>query len=228
MPKALVVASKDLSPELGDTVLWTGAAVERVSATPKDALEVARRERPSLVVVDGADPQTTIPFMQRLREDPVARRTSIAVLSRSEALLDEQDFRRAGANLVLGGRVDPFLWNRRLEVLLYVPTRREARFPVIVDSWSRYAQEPHPAAAWALNISVRGLLIEASEPIDLGTKLDMRFSLPRDQREVRTVGQVVREAGTMGDHPRLGVEFLILLGQAREHISWFVDRSGEA
>jgi CheY-like chemotaxis protein len=227
MPKVLVVASNDLSPELGDTVLWNDA-VERVMSAPQDALEIARRERPSLVVMDGADPLTTIPILRRLREDASARRTSVAVLSRSSALLDEPDFRRAGANLVLGGRVDPFLWNRRLEVLLYVPARRDARFPVLVDSWSRYAQEPEPAPAWALNISVRGVLIEANEPIDLGAKLDMRFSLPADSRELRAVGQVVREARAMGDNPRLGVEFLILLGQARDHIAWFVDRSGEA
>jgi CheY-like chemotaxis protein len=227
MPKVLVVASNDLSPELGDTVLWT-SAVERVDSQPREALDVARRVRPNLVVVDGHDPLTTLPFLRRLREDPVARDTSIAVLSRSSALLDEEDFRRAGANLVLGGRADPFLWNRRLEVLLYVPPRREARFPILVDAWSRFAPEPDPAPGWALNISVRGVLLEASEPLDLGTKLDMRFSLPEDTHVVRAVGQVVREAGALGDHPRLGVEFLILLGQARQRIAWFVDRTGEA
>ncbi len=202
--------------------------MERITGLPQDAVDIARRERPSLVVIDGSDPLTTIPILRRLREDTVARRTSVAVLSRSSTLLDELDFRRAGANLILGGRADPFLWNRRLEVLLYVPARRDARFPVLVDSWSRYAQQPEPAPTWALNISVRGVLLEANEPIDLGTKLDMRFSLPQDYRELRAVGQVVREAGAMGDNPRLGVEFLILLGQARERIPWFVDRSGEA
>jgi len=227
MPKVLVVASNDLSPELGDTVLWT-QAVERVASQPENAIEIARRERPNLVVMDGHDPLTTLPLLRRLREDPVARDTSVAVLSRSAALLDEESFRRAGANLVLGGRADPFLWNRRLEVLLYVPRRRESRFPVVVDAWSRFASDPDPAAGWALNISVRGVLLEASEALDVGAKLDMRFSLPGDAQEVRAVGQVVREAGALGDHPRHGVEFLILLGQARERIAWFVDRTGEA
>ena len=227
MPKVLVVASSDLSPELGDTVLWT-PAVQRVSSAPQDAIEIARREHPNLVVLDVDNPTETLPLLRRLREDSVARRTSVAVLSRSAALLDEEDFRRAGANLVLGGRVDPFLWNRRLEVLLYVPPRRDTRFPILIDSWSRFAPELDPSPAWALNISVRGVLVEAADVIDVGTKLDMRFALPGDPLEVRTVGQVVRDAGAFGEHPRLGVEFLILLGQARERISWFVDRPGEA
>jgi hypothetical protein len=42
------------------------------------------------------------------------------------------------------------------------------------------------------------------------------------------MGQVVREAVPMGERTRAGVEFLILMGQARDRISWFVDRVGEA
>jgi CheY-like chemotaxis protein len=227
MPKVLLVSTNDLSPELGDTVLWSDA-VERLSGTPQDALEIARSERPGLVVLDGGDSLAALPFLRRLREDPQARRTSVAVLSRSAALLDEQDYRRAGANLILSGRVDPFLWNRRLEALLYVPPRRDTRFPVVVDAWSRFAQEGHPSPAWALNISVRGVLLETGEPLDVGAKLDMRFALPPEPGELRAVGQVVRDAGDAGDHSRLGIEFLILLGQARERIAWFVDRPGEA
>jgi hypothetical protein len=72
------------------------------------------------------------------------------------------------------------------------------------------------------------VLLETTEPLDLGTKVDLRFSLPADGPEVRTMGQVVREAVPMGERTRAGVEFLILMGQARDRISWFVDRVGEA
>ena len=73
-----------------------------------------------------------------------------------------------------------------------------------------------------------GILLETGEGLDVGTKLDLRFSLPTDIHAVRAVGQVVREAPPLGDHARSGVEFLILLGQARDRIAWFVERSGEA
>jgi CheY-like chemotaxis protein len=227
MPKVLLVASADLSPELGDTAIF-GKNIERVGAVPQEALEAARRERPNLVVLDGDDSLTVLPLVRRLRGDPVARNTSIAVLSRSASLVDEQAFRQAGANLVLGGRVDPFIWNRRLEVLMFVPPRRETRFPVTLDQWTRFAPETDPVAAWALNISVRGVLVETSDPVDLGTKVELRFALPADAEEMRAVGHVVREAGPVGDRSRAGVEFLILFGQARERIAWFVDRAGEA
>jgi len=234
MPKVLVVSSADLSPELGDTVLWS-PAVDRVSSGPGDAaLEAARRERPNMVVVDGAESVAPLAFIRRLRADPAARSASLAVLSRSPSLLDEEAFRLAGANVIFSGRVEPSLWDRRLEILLNVPPRREARFPVLVDAWSRFGPETDPMPGWALNISVRGVLLETSEPLDLGTKLDLRFSLPtripevRALSEVRTLGQVVREAPPLGEHARSGVEFLILMGAARERIAWFVDRAGEA
>jgi CheY-like chemotaxis protein len=228
MPRVLVVASTDLSPELGDTALW-GSGVQRTFASQsEEGLQAARAERPNMVVLDGDDSLTALSFVRRLRADPAARGASIAVLSRSSSLLDEEALRAAGANLVLSGRVDPSLWNRRLEILLNVPKRRDARFPVLVDSWSRFGPEVEPLPGWALNISVRGVLLETAEPLDLGTKLDLRFSLPSDGPEVRTMGQVVREGSPMGDRARAGVEFLILMGQARDRISWFVERTGEA
>lgn len=228
MPKVLVVATADLSPELGETVLWSGG-VDRVFSAPGDsALEAARRERPNVVVLDGADPQGALSFIQRLRADALARCTSVAVLSRSMSLRDEEGLRRAGANVVFSGRVDPFLWDRRLETLLNVPPRRDARFPVVVDPWSHFTPDTDPLPGWAVNISVRGVLLETTESLDVGTKLDLRFSLPPDTTDLRTVGQVVREAAPFGEHPRSGIEFLILLGEARDRIGWFVTRGGEA
>jgi CheY-like chemotaxis protein len=228
MPKVLVVASADLSPELGETVLWSGG-VDRVLALPGEpALEAARRERPNVVVVDGADPLGAVSFIRRLRADALARCSSVAVLSRSKSLIDEESLRQAGANLVFSGRVDPFLWDRRLETLLNVPPRRDARFPVVVDPWSHFSPSNDPLPGWALNISVRGVLLETAEALDVGSKVDLRFALPPDPADVRAVGQVVREAAPFGEHPRSGIEFLILLGQARDRIGWFVNRAGEA
>jgi hypothetical protein len=152
----------------------------------------------------------------------------VAAVSRTTDLRDEEVLRRAGANLVFSGRVDPTLWDRRLELLLNVPRRRETRFPMLVDPWAGLGPTSDPRAAWSINISVRGVLVETGDPMDLGTKLDMRFTLPDDTDPVQAVGQVVREAGDMGERARSGVEFLILLGKARDRIAWFVDRTGEA
>ena len=83
-----------------------------------------------------------------------------------------------------------------------------------------------PSPGWALNISVRGVLLETGEPLDVGSKLDLTLLAARRRPEVRAVGQVVREARRPRRPARgSGVEFLILQGQARDRIPRFVDRS---
>lgn len=224
MPKVLIVAGADLTPELGRTVLWR-SDIERVFAPDREAgFEAARMLRPSLVILDDTDGRATVSFICRLRADPVVQRLSVAVLSRSQSLslAEEEAFRRAGANLVLSGEVDPLLWDDRLEELLSVPRRREVRVPVRLEVWSRLAAD-HPVEGLSLNISVRGMLLETAEPLDVGTKLDLGFRLPGESQELRVVGQVVREAEPVEERPRSGIEFLILRGGARERIREFVE-----
>lgn len=222
-PRVLIVASTDLTPELGETLLWR-AGIERVfSPSPAAAKEVIPSLKPRLVVVDAADESATLRFVEELRADLATRHLSIAVLSRSRSLADEETLRNAGANAVLSGRVDPYLWDGRLEQLLEVPRRREARIPLLCEVWSQIGGGNEPRIeGWALNMSVAGVLIETEEPVDLGSKFDLAFTLPGVGDNVRAVGQVVREAGDAGGRYRSGVEFLILRGDARERIQAFI------
>src|SRR5207244_9410099 len=83
-------------------------------------------------------------LIRRLRADSHTRPTAIAVLSRSPSLADEASYRRAGANVVFAGTVHPELWDARLEELLNVPRRLEARIPVRLATWSRATPEAAP------------------------------------------------------------------------------------
>jgi CheY-like chemotaxis protein len=226
MPKVLIVAAADLGPELGRSVLWR-SDIDRVCAPTHTAgLEAARRLQPNLILLDDTDPPATLSLIAGLRDDPVVRRVSIAVLSRARALSlqEEESLRRAGANLVLSGEVEPTLWDSRLEELLDVPRRREVRVPVQFAVWSRLGPSDPAVEGLALNLSVRGMLLESDQPLDVGARLDLSFSLPRgDAAELRVVGQVVREAASTTGRPRTGIEFLILRGDARERIRAFVE-----
>ncbi len=222
MPKVLIVSRVDLTPELGRTVLWRDG-IERLfapSATP--ALEIARSEDPRLVVVDGADADAALDLIGRLRGGDGTRACSIVVVSRSPALADADALRHAGANLVLAGEADPALWDSRLDELLDVPKRLDARIRVRFEVWSRFDAADAPIEAVALNISLRGLLLETDEPLDIGTNLDLRFQLPGEDDELRAVGRVVREAEPAPDgRCRAGIELMILRGDARERLRAF-------
>jgi len=120
--------------------------------------------------------------------------------------------------VIFGGQVVPYLWDAWIEELLNVPRRRDARVPVSIAVWSHTAPGSEPARGATVNISVKGMLLETTEPLDVGSKLDLTFTLPGGM-PIRAVGQVVREHLALdGGSSRLGVEFLILRDGARDRI----------
>lgn len=220
-PRVLIVAARDLTPQLGDTVLWR-SGIERVfSPNAEAALETLPSLGARLVIVDADDPVVALRLIEDLRRDPLTRPISVAVLGRSLTLKDEDALRVAGANLVLSGKVDPTLWDTRLEELLHVPRRREVRVPVLCEAWSQIPGEPG-VEGWALNLSLRGALIETDAPLDIGTSIDLTLQLPGEGADVKAVARVVREAGGSEGRVWSGIEFLILRGDGRERLQHFI------
>ena len=225
--RILIVGPRDLASELGRTILWRGE-IERVHAPDVDAgYEAARTVQPSLLIVDAGGHEEALAFVRRMRLDPVVRSTGIAVFLPAPTIREEESLRLAGANIVLSGEVDPVLWDRRLEEILNVPYRRDARIPVRFKVWSRLEAAPDPVEAVALNISVHGMLMETLLTLEVGMKLDLRFELPDQAGEIGVVGEVVRRAGTVEGRPRSGVRFLVRRQDARERIQAFVEDSSD-
>ena len=224
MPIVLIVSSTDLTPELGETMLWR-SGIERVFVAHEDsAVSTAQRVRPDLVVVDGTDTHRAAELLRELRSEPAIGDASLAVVSRavSVSLADEEALRRAGANLVLVGPVDPSLWDWRLTALLSVPRRKHPRIPVCFGVWSDKVPARAPLEGEALNLSLRGLLLEADRSPDVGTQLDLWCRLPGQHEPLQAVGRVVWEARADGGRRRSGVEFVSLLGEARSRLRNFL------
>jgi PAS domain S-box-containing protein len=222
VPAVLIVAPSDLTSELGRTVLWRSGVERAFAGDPQTGFEAARSLAPRLVVLAAADVQEAVSFVRRLRQDPETRPTAIAVLSQS--LEDEETLRQAGANVVLPGQVDPALWDTRLEELLSVPPRLETKVPVRFQAWSTgFVPGRDAVEAVTVNLSVRGALLETTEHLEVGSKLDMSLRLPGVEAEVKVVGQVVREAGGGEGQLRSAVKFLVLRDDARKRIRSFVE-----
>jgi len=222
MPRVLIMAAPDVVSELTGTILWR-ADVDRVFAAADGALERIHAARPDLVILAGEDMMGTIDTLARIRGDDRTRAVSVGVVRGSVSLDEETQLRRAGANVVFGGQVVPYLWDAWIEELLHVPRRRDARVPVSIAVWSHTAPGSEPARGLSVNISVKGMLLETGEPLDVGAKLDLTFTLPGGM-PIRGVGQVVREHPPVdGGPPRLGVEFLILRDGARDRIRAYVE-----
>jgi hypothetical protein len=223
MPKVLIVAGPDLTPKLERTVVWR-SDVERLFVTDlAGAFPAACDALPKLVILDGAPQDQVIETLRRFRSDGLTRKMSLAVLRQSATVTEVEALRRAGANVVFAGDALPYLWDAWLEELLEVPKRRVVRVPLRLDVWSRFDPSAEPLLGSIVDISVKGMLLETAEGIEVGTKLDLSFRLPGDPADLRVVAQVVREEPGEDGRVRAGVEFVIVRAAVRDRIRSFVE-----
>jgi DNA-binding response OmpR family regulator len=227
MPRVLIVAPSNMVSGLSRTVLWRHDVERLFAVRPDEGLEAIRTSQPGLVILSGGAHDATVQQVEAIRKDPQTRRVSLAVV-RDEVSLDEDvALRRAGANAILAGAISPDEWDARLEELLNVPRRREARVPVHFAVWNYNAEGDPPTEGVSVNLSTRGMLLETSEELPQGSRLDLSFRLPGEHVDLRVVAQTVREE-PRGGLTRYGLEFLILRDPARERIRSFVAAAEKA
>jgi diguanylate cyclase (GGDEF)-like protein/PAS domain S-box-containing protein len=224
--RVLVVGPDDLSGVIGPTVLGR-PDIDRIhEPRASSVIDTAGRYRPHMVVL-GLPREEAAQVARGLRRDPATRPTAIVWLNRSEPPDVEAELRSAGINAVIPIPIDPFLWDRRLEELLSVPARRARRIPVRLLDWSRFMVSADEDEATILNIGARGVLLETARALELGTKVGLNFRLPGSATDVGVVGQVARLAEQEEGRHRVGVEFLVYRGDARERVAAFVDAEPE-
>lgn len=219
MPKVLLLASHDPSSELGGTVLFRSDVERTLVAEADRVVPLAKARLPNMVVIKDQIASAAERLVRALKQAPETRRVNVVVLLRANPGGAEVALRRSGASLVITGPVDPLTWDDRLEELLSEPRRRELRIPLRYVVWPGSRAETKPGTA--LNLSVRGMLLETSDPLTVGSTLELSFDLPGG-RSGDIVGQVVRQEAPAPD-ARFGVDFIILRGDSRTFIETFVD-----
>jgi len=214
MTLALLCTEVDLEETLAGTVLWRESVDRRYAKAFEEARGSASDLQPGLVLVD-RDADWAERLVRALRQDVETRRLSIAVLARGDFDPTEVDLLEAGANAILRLPPGPG-WDDRVTRLIQVPTRREARFPVFFEIEAQHGVRS--STATAVNLSVRGMLIESSFPLRVGDDIDFRFRLPEVEDPVVGTAQVVR----IGPRGRYGVEFYGLEGRGADLVRLFV------
>ena len=203
-------------------MLWRQEVDRHVVGRLEEARMMALAARPSIVVVD-----RDLPWAERLvaalREDASTRGLSIVVIARGDFDPGEVALLEAGANAILRLPIDGD-GDHRLERLVNVPARKEARFSVSfrVDTFADGAGGPEPALA--LNLSLSGMLMEASGALRVGQPLDLQFPLGDEPPPVRSHARVIR----MVPPSRYGIEFTDVDGDTSARLRQFLDGLGQA
>jgi CheY-like chemotaxis protein len=225
MPRVLIAAPPDLIDQM-DGSLLRRSGVEQIAAVHSDqAFEAVRSAHPDMAILGETEEGDAIALLRRLRTDATTRAMFLAVISRRPPTqLEEAALRRAGANVVLTGDGIPDMSDEAIDQLLDVPIRQEARVPVRFVVWSHVGPDGPTLEGRTLNVSVRGVLLETPEPVAVGSKLELTFTLPDDDVPIRAVGRVVREHPSSGG-TQVGVEFLIFRDFGRNRIRAWVSRA---
>jgi hypothetical protein len=223
MPKVLIVAGPELTAKLERTVVWRSGVERLFAADLAGAFPAACDALPKLVILDGAPQDQVVEILRRFRNDGLTRKMSLAVLRQSATVPEVEALRRAGANVVFAGDALPYLWDAWLEELLEVPKRRVVRVPLRLDVWSRYDPLAEPLRGSIVDVSIKGMLLETADAIEVGTKLDLSFRLPGDPADLRMVAQVIRQEAGEDGRARSGVEFVIVREAVRDRIRAFVE-----
>jgi DNA-binding response OmpR family regulator len=217
---ALICSESDLETELAATVLGRGGFEHHTASRLEDARVLALAARPAIVMIDRDLPRAS-QLVAALREDRSTRGLSIAVVARGDFDETELGLLEAGANAILRLPAGPD-WDARLNRLMAIPHRRQARFPVsfwVVAAGPALLEQ---VRATGLNLSENGMLLETRvADLDLGSELELDVRLPGGDVFGGT-GRVVRLAGP----GHYGVEFARLDERGAEVVRRFVETAG--
>ena len=217
---ALICSEGDLLEELAPTVLGRGGFEHHTANRLEDAHLMALAARPAIVMIDRDLPRAD-ELVAALRGDRSTRSLSIAVVARGDFAEAELGLLEAGANAILRLPAGPE-WDARLNRLMAIPQRRQARFPVSfwVVAAATSLQEPVPATG--LNLSENGMLLETRvADLDLGCELQLDVRLPGGD-VFGGAGHVVRLDGA----GQYSIEFAHLDERASEVVRRFVETAG--
>ena len=217
MINVVIVSAHNLQEQLRGTLLFRSNVARIRASGLEEVRRAAQAGKVDVVIVDAALPDAPA-LAAALRREPLTRGLSIAGLGQSEFGVFHVELLESGVNAVLP--LPPGAdWDDRLMRLFHVPSRKVARFPVSFAVGVVGQGHGEPFVGRALDLSVHGLLLEASFPLEVGEDLRLTFELPEPLGPVRGTGTVVR----LAHQERVGVELTSIEGDGRVRIKRFVE-----
>jgi uncharacterized protein (TIGR02266 family) len=219
--KILVVDDAPMFREL--EALFLGRSGRVITARDgNEALAVARRERPDVIVTDLSMPgMDGDELCARLKADADFRNTPIVIVAGSDAGDEHERAVRAGADDVVEKPVNRVTLIQSVNRFLRLAVRGLVRVPMETDV--RMGHDGRQLWAWARNLSRGGMFVEAEETLDPETELDLEFALPDVPVPLAPTAKVIwRRPPTSSTRAGLGLRFLNLDRASARQIDEFI------
>jgi uncharacterized protein (TIGR02266 family) len=221
--KILIVDDTAMFRELNSIFLARFGAVI-TAHSGEAALELARRERPSIIVTDlnmpgmGGDA-----LCREIRRDSELSGTPVIILTSIDNAADHARAVRAGANDIVAKPISRMTLVESVSRFLRSPNHAGlSRVPVETNVRIRTAD----IEAWGLsaNLSRGGIFIEADAVMPSDTEVELEFELPETEQSLHSTARVVwaREGDPVGSRSGMGLQFLAIDRDASRQIESFV------
>jgi uncharacterized protein (TIGR02266 family) len=222
--KILVADDAEVFRELGSSFLARLGTVLTAS-TGSEAIEIARREQPAVMIVDFDMPDMCGDNLCRaVKADRDLHRTPVLLVTSGQCAEDHARAVRAQADDVLtkplnriqlGLSVSRLLGEERHLALTRVPLEDDVRVRLVRAN----------ACSWGVmrDVSRGGLFVESLGKLPIDTEIDLDFRLPDTRRPLRPTAQVM----WTGRHPKthasgMGLRFLALDRSSTHQIDSFI------
>ena len=214
MPAILLVDDSGLFRGAAEEVLKRTGCETLTASSGTEALDIARRERPQMIVVKaGIAPMTGLDLSRVLKADPEFAKTPIVVVGLPGT---EEAARKAGADETLPLPLDPEAFFAVVRRFLQVVPREEARSAV---EWSvTFWRDGIQHSGTIRDLSRGGFFVRTPVRQPVGARLDVSFDVPVE-RGVRTIvaEAIVVRLGREND-PGLGCRFFQLSAASRQNL----------
>jgi uncharacterized protein (TIGR02266 family) len=199
------------------------------AASGKQALELARRHRPDVILLDLFMPELDGEAVcGLLRSDPLLRDTPVVMLTASQRAEDYERSIRAGANQVLSKPIHRVALIDAVSRYLRSPTPRGMpRVDIATAVRIHHAREE--CAGTVTNLSRGGLFVESGCDVGPSEEVALEFALPETRYVLTPTARVVwRRSPGAGVEAGFGLRFVRIDGESVRTLADFVSERSAA
>ena len=178
-PKVLLVDDVKLFLEMEKGLLAPSNLEIHTAQNGLEALEIARRELPDLIIMDMYMPKMDgVTCCTTIKQDKLLSRIPVIMVTNASLKEDMEACRKAGCDAFLAKPVEGKSFLDAVNSFLPSVERREARvlcrIPLEIDLNGKNFTES------SVDISLRGMFIESGAQVPVGSELLIKFVLPEN------------------------------------------------
>jgi CheY-like chemotaxis protein/Tfp pilus assembly protein PilZ len=216
MDKILIVDDVKLLREMQKGILSSSRVEILTAGDGQEALDIARKELPSMIIMDNHMPvMDGVTCCRELKADPLLKHIPVIMLTNAVRPADVEIYRDAGASDCLAKPIDSKLFLATIKKILPSIECRGIRVPLCTEVRLHGKGCLHTATT--KDISQKGVFVSSEFQPSPGEEIQFAFVLPGSTSPTEVRGKVawarnIKADGSSGGKAEFGVEFLEITG----------------